>query len=42
MKATGWQKPSVRGFISLAQSRRGLKIASAKNAKGERVYRAMK
>jgi hypothetical protein len=38
MKATDWQAHSVRGFISLAQSRRGLKIVSSKNAKGERVY----
>jgi hypothetical protein len=27
MKATGWQKHSVRGFASLARSRRGMKIA---------------
>ena len=38
MAATDWQKHSIRGFISLAQSRRGLKVASAKNEKGERVY----
>jgi hypothetical protein len=39
MAATAWQAHSVRGFISLAQSKRGLKIHSAKNKKGERVYR---
>jgi hypothetical protein len=42
MKATGWQKHSVRGFVSLARSQRGLKIESAKNAAGERVYRLAK
>lgn len=41
MDATGWQRHSVRGFISLARSRRGLKITSAKNKAGERVYRVV-
>ncbi len=38
MAATGWQAHSIRGFISLAQSRRGLKISSVKNTAGERIY----
>lgn len=39
MNATDWQPHSVRGFISLAQSRRGLKVISTKDGKGDRVYR---
>jgi hypothetical protein len=39
MKATDWQAHSIRGFISLAQSRRGLNIKSARNDAGERIYR---
>lgn len=39
MKATKWQRHSVRGFISLARSRQGLKITSTTNAKGEHVYK---
>jgi len=42
MAATGWQAHSIRGFVSLLQSRRGLKVTSAKNAAGERVYRVAK
>ena len=42
MAATGWQAHSVRGFISLAISRRGLEISSVRNAAGERVYRLVK
>jgi hypothetical protein len=30
------------GFVSLARSQRGLKIASEKNAAGERVYKLAK
>ena len=41
MKATDWQAHSVRGFISLAISRRGLKIESTKNDAGERVYHSI-
>jgi hypothetical protein len=40
MKATGWQPHSVRGFISLARSKRGVKITSAENEAGERRYTA--
>jgi hypothetical protein len=39
MKATGWQAHSVRGFISIAK-KNGTKIASDRNAAGERVYSA--
>ena len=42
MKATGWQAHSVRGFISLAAKKHKLKIESAKNEAGERVYRLVK
>jgi hypothetical protein len=36
---TGWQKHTVRGFISILGSKGGLKIESEKNTAGERVYR---
>jgi hypothetical protein len=39
MKATGWQAHSVRGFISTAGKKQGIKIASTKNEAGERVYK---
>ena len=39
MKATDWQAHSVRGFISTAGKKDGLKIESAKNEAGERVYK---
>jgi hypothetical protein len=38
MKATDWQAHSVRGFLSTAGKKRGIKIQSAKNEAGERVY----
>jgi hypothetical protein len=39
MKATGWQPHSVRGFISGTLGKKmGLKVDSAKNEAGERVY----
>jgi hypothetical protein len=37
MKATGWQAPSVRGFISVLQSKHGYKIKS-KRVEGVRRY----
>jgi len=39
MKATDWQAHSVRGFISTASKKHGIKIESAKNEGGDRVYR---
>ena len=39
-KATGWQKHSVRGFMSgTLKKRKGLEIVSEKDAKGVRRYR---
>jgi hypothetical protein len=42
MKATDWQAHSVRGFISTAAKKHGVRIESAKNEGGERVYRMSK
>ena len=42
MKATDWQAHSVRGFISTAGKKHGVKIESAKNDAGERSYRIAK
>jgi hypothetical protein len=39
MKATGWQAHSVRGFLSTAAKKHGLKIESAKNEGCDRVYK---
>jgi len=36
MGATGWQKHTVRGFVSILGSKGGEKIESSKNAAGER------
>jgi len=41
-EATGWQKHTVRGFVSILSSKRGEKIESSKNAAGERSYRIAK
>jgi hypothetical protein len=39
-KATGWQKHSIRGFVSgHAIKKMGLKVESTKNEAGERTYR---
>lgn len=39
MKTTGWQAHSVRGFLSGTIGKKmGLKLSSAKNEAGERVY----
>jgi hypothetical protein len=40
MTATGLQAHSVRGFISIAASKRGLNVESAKNDACDRVYRS--
>jgi len=42
METTGWQKHTVRGFVSLLGSKGGEKIESSKNAAGERSYRIAK
>jgi hypothetical protein len=41
-KLTGWQKHTVRGFISVLGSKAGLKIISTRNDAGERNYRVAK
>jgi hypothetical protein len=42
MKATDWQAHSVRGFLSTAAKKQKLKIESAKNEAGERLYKIAK
>ena len=42
MKAAGWQAHSVRGFISTAGEKHGIKIESSKNEAGDRVYKIVK
>jgi hypothetical protein len=42
MKATEWQAHSVRGFISTAGKKQGIKIESAKSEDGERTYKIAK
>jgi hypothetical protein len=42
VKLTGWQKHTVRGFMSLLRSKGGEKIESLKNAAGQRIYRLAK
>ena len=37
-QATSWQVHSVRGFLSTAAKKHNLKITSARNEAGERVY----
>jgi hypothetical protein len=41
-EATGWQKHTVRGFISILSSKGGEKVESARNTAGERCYRIAK
>jgi hypothetical protein len=38
VKATDWQKHSIRGFLSTAAKKHGLKIESTKTETGDRVY----
>lgn len=40
--ATGWQKHTVRGFVSILGKKGGETIESAKNAAGERTYKITK
>lgn len=42
MEATGWQKHTVHGFVSILGSKAGETIESSKNAAGERTYRIAK
>ncbi len=42
MDATGWQKHTVRGFVSILGSKSGHKIESMKTGAGERAYRILK
>lgn len=39
MKAAEWQAHSVRGFVSTAGKKHGVKIESSKNEAGERFYK---
>ena len=41
-KATDWQAHSVRGFLSTAAKKHGLKIESTKTEGGDRVYKIKK
>jgi Protein of unknown function (DUF3489) len=42
MKATDWQAHSVRGFLSTAANKHGLKIESTKTEAGDRIYQVKK
>ena len=42
MDATGWQKHTVRGFVSILGSKGGYSIESAKNAAGDRTYKIVR
>jgi len=42
MEATGWQKHTVRGFVSILGSKGGQKIESSKNPAGQRSYHITK
>jgi hypothetical protein len=42
MEATGWQKHTVRGFVSILGSKGGQSIESSKNTAGERTYKIAK
>jgi hypothetical protein len=39
---TGWQRHTIRGFVSILGSKGGEKIESSKNSAGERSYRIAK
>jgi predicted transcriptional regulator len=41
-EAMGWQKHTIRGFVSILGSKGGEKIESTKSADGERTYRIAK
>ncbi len=40
--SSGWQKHTIRGFVSILGSKSGQKIESSKNTTGERVYKILK
>ena len=40
VKATGWQKHTVRGFISILGSKGGMKVTSTRREDGARMYEA--
>jgi hypothetical protein len=42
VKATDWQKHSIRGFLSTAAKKHGLKIESTRTESGDRVYQLKK
>ena len=42
LEATGWQKHTVRGFVSILGSQDGHTIESSKNNAGERTYKIAK
>jgi len=42
VEATGWQKHTVRGFVSILGKNGGQKIESSKNASGQRTYKITK
>jgi hypothetical protein len=42
MKATDWKRHSIRGFLSIAGKKQGLKIESTKTEAGERLYKIVK
>jgi hypothetical protein len=42
VEATGWQKHTIRGFVSLLGSKGGEKIESSKSTAGDRTYRIVK
>jgi len=42
MKVVDWQAHSVRGFISTASKKHGIKIESSKNDAGDRFYHSTK
>jgi hypothetical protein len=42
MKWTDWQSHSVRGFISNARKKNGLRIESSRNETGDRIYQMPK
>jgi len=42
VNATDWQKHSIRGFLSTAAKKHGLKIESTKTESGDRLYQVKK